>query len=112
MPGPVELGIAQGYFREVNARLQANAIIGMCNWLFRWYQPGKSSFTPDEIADQFIDLLENGLCRSYESNGASAGAPKHPIERARLDKRRQILKQLKTDSGKISGLIDELDSLY
>ncbi len=108
----IEEGIAQGYFRKVNARLQANAIIGMCNWLFRWYQPGKSSFTPDEIADQFIDLLENGLCRSYESNGAFAGAPKHPIERARLDKRRQILKQLKTDSGKISGLIDELDSLY
>lgn len=108
----IEEGIAQGYFRKVNARLQANAIIGMCNWLFRWYKPGKNSFAPDEIADQFIDILENGLCRTYRSNVKSDGAEKDPDEKVRLHKRQQLLKQLKTKSGKIADLVDELESLY
>jgi AcrR family transcriptional regulator len=107
----IEEGIAQGYFREVNAKLQANAIIGMCNWLFRWYKPGKSSFKPDEIASQFIDLLENGLSRTNGSGVKSVGADKQSVEKVRLQKMQQILKQIKTNSGKITDLIEELESL-
>ncbi|UCD79926.1 MAG: TetR family transcriptional regulator [Desulfobacterales bacterium] len=107
----IEEGIAQGYFREVNVRLQANAIIGMCNWLFRWYKPGKSSFTPDEIAAQFIDLLENGLCRPNGSHVKSVETEKQPIEKVRRQQKQQILKQLKTNSDKIADLIEALESL-
>jgi len=107
----IEEGIAQGYFREVNVKLQANAIIGMCNWLYRWYKPGKSSFKPDEIASQFIDLLENGLCRTSESSVTPVGAEKQSVEKVQLHQRQRILKQLRANSGKISVLIDELESL-
>lgn len=57
----IEEGMAQGHFRKVSARLQANAVIGMCNWLYRWYKPGQSSFSPDEIAEEFTSLVERGL---------------------------------------------------
>ncbi|MBW2101747.1 MAG: TetR family transcriptional regulator [Deltaproteobacteria bacterium] len=38
----IQEGIDLGIFRAVDPRLQANAIIGMCNWLYRWYRPGRS----------------------------------------------------------------------
>ena len=53
-------GVAQGYFRQVNSKLYANAIIGMCNWLYRWYNPEKSPFSSDEIVEQFTLLIEGG----------------------------------------------------
>ncbi len=95
-------GIAQGYFRDVNAKLQSNAIIGMCNWLFRWYKPGQSSFTPDEITAQFIDLLENGLFRKMEKSEDTKGSQRQ---------RRRIIKELKANSGQVANLIDELERL-
>ena len=95
-------GIAQGYFRDVNAKLQSNAIIGMCNWLFRWYKPDQSSFTPDEITEQFIDLLENGLFQKMEKSEDTKGSQRQ---------RRRILKELKANSGQVANLIDELERL-
>jgi len=95
-------GIAQGYFRDVNAKLQSNAIIGMCNWLFRWYKPGQSSFTPDEITEQFIDLLENGLFQKMEKSEDTKDSQRQ---------RRRIFKELKANSGQVTNLIDELERL-
>jgi len=95
-------GIAQGYFREVNAKLQSNAIIGMCNWLFRWYKPDQSSFTPEEITEQFIDLLENGLFLKMEKSEDTKDSQRQ---------RRRILKELKANSGQVVHLIDELEKL-
>ena len=95
-------GIAQGYFRDVNAKLQSNAIIGMCNWLFRWYKPNQSSFTPEEITEQFIDLLENGLFRKMEKSEDTKDCQRQ---------RRRILKELKENSGQVANLIDALERL-
>ena len=108
----IEEGISQGYFRNVNAKLQANAIIGMCNWLFRWYTPGQSSFKPDEIADQFIDLLENGLHRIQKPSARTAGMDQTAKDNVGMQKRRQLLNELKTNTGKIADLANELEKLY
>lgn len=59
----IQEGIDLGIFRAVDPRLQANAIIGMCNWLYRWYRPGRSPYSPAQIAEQFLVLVENGLTR-------------------------------------------------
>lgn len=47
-------GIEKGCFREVNPKLIAFAILGMCNWVVQWYRvDGESSI--EEIAELFAD---------------------------------------------------------
>ena len=41
----IEDGISQGLFRKVDPRLQANSIIGMCNWIYKWYRSDTVSYT-------------------------------------------------------------------
>jgi AcrR family transcriptional regulator len=104
-------GMEQGYFRQVNPKLQANAIIGMCNWLYRWYKPGKSSFTPDEIVEQFTGLLENGLLRANEKSGGVDTLGYADGDRRQGRSKRQILKELKTNIRETAKLIDALENV-
>ena len=103
-------GIEQGYFRRVNPKLQANAIIGMCNWLYRWYKPGKSSLTPDEIVEQFTDLVENGLFRSGERDDHPAALETIDAS-AQPNSRRQVIRDLKAGTAKVANLLDELEKM-
>jgi AcrR family transcriptional regulator len=107
----IKEGIEQGYFRRVNPKLQANAIIGMCNWLYRWYKPGKSSFTPDEIIDQFTSLLENGLLQASKTSVDVDSLPYSADDKMPRRSKRQILKELKTSTRKTANLIAELEKL-
>ena len=59
----IEDGISKGIFRKVDPKLQAYAIIGMCNWVYKWYRPDHTRYTPDRIADHFIVLLEAGYLK-------------------------------------------------
>ncbi len=61
-------GVDEGLFRDLPSTLVVFGILGMCNWLHKWYQAeGRSS--PTEIGDVFVDLLERGYLKS-------AGAPR------------------------------------
>ena len=60
MVGIVERGIREEVFRPVDPRMTVLALIGMCNWMVRWYRPD-GRLTPDEIGDHFADLLLRGL---------------------------------------------------
>lgn len=104
-------GMEQGHFRQVDPKLQANAIIGMCNWLYRWYKPGQSSFTPDEIVDQFTRLLEYGLLLANRKSDDFEAL--EPIDSDRTPRRTksQILKELKMSTRKTAKLVDELEKL-
>jgi len=53
-------GVAAGAFEPVDERLTVFAILGMCNWLSKWYQEGAGS-TPEEIARDFSRLALRGL---------------------------------------------------
>jgi AcrR family transcriptional regulator len=108
----IEEGIALGDFRSLNPKLQAYAIIGMCNWLYRWYKPGAGPFTPDEIADQFIALVEQGyrfpemaVCSGVRGRDGGAGTER------RMGRKREIFDELKQDADRFSGLIKELEML-
>ena len=57
--GVVRRGIRQGTFRDVNPVLLVFAILGACNWLYKWYRPD-GRLAPDRIADAFVTLLERG----------------------------------------------------
>lgn len=56
----LEEGVAAGEFRPVHARLTALAILGSCNWAYRWYKEGGKS-TAEQIAGLFADLFLDGM---------------------------------------------------
>ena len=104
-------GMEQGYFHQGNSKLQTNAIIGMCNWLYRWYKPEKSSFTPDEIMNQFTSLLENGLLRTGREINEFDTSRHIDDSEPQSRTRSQILKELKDSTRKTASLVAELDKL-
>jgi AcrR family transcriptional regulator len=56
-------GIAAGELIDIPPRLLTYALMGMCNWLYRWYQPD-GPFTQDVIVATFTHILESGCLRS------------------------------------------------
>lgn len=100
--GIIEEGIRVGQFRPTDARLQAYAIIGMCNWLYKWYKPEDSPYTPDEIADHFIALLENGYIGGAGSDSRSMGVES-------MSRKRVLFDTLKKESAHLGSLIEELE---
>jgi TetR/AcrR family transcriptional regulator, cholesterol catabolism regulator len=57
----VQAGIASSELRpDLEPRLTVYAMLGMLNWMFRWFTPGRG-FTADEIAVSFADLLITGI---------------------------------------------------
>ncbi len=57
----IEDGQASGEFRDdLSPKLVSFAILGMCNWLSRWFDP-KGTITIDEIIDTYFKLTFEGL---------------------------------------------------
>ncbi len=52
-------GIAEGRVRKLPPTLLVFGLLGLCNWLHKWYRP-EGSLAPDEIALVLTDLLERG----------------------------------------------------
>ncbi|MBU2549047.1 MAG: TetR/AcrR family transcriptional regulator [Proteobacteria bacterium] len=108
----IQEGMDWGCFRRLNPKLMSYAIIGMCNWLYRWYDPETSLFSPDEIADQFVSLLEDGYVHpGDEGRPAGAGASGGLADGEYLERRRDLLDDLKEKSSQVASLIDELKML-
>ena len=53
-------GIDAGVFRNVDVGAVSYALLGMLNWLHRWYRPD-GRLTPHEIAEIFANLALNGM---------------------------------------------------
>ena len=51
-------GIARGVFRELDVKLTAYAILGMCAWIHKWYSTSGERL--DDIAAVFVGLIERG----------------------------------------------------
>jgi hypothetical protein len=62
MVGIIERGVREEVFRPVDPRMTVLGLIGMCNWMVRWYRPD-GRLTPDQIAEHFFDLVLRGLDR-------------------------------------------------
>lgn len=58
----IRQGVADGTFNECDPKLAAFTIAGALSWIGRWYRPDGDQ-SPEQIADQMIDLLVAGLCR-------------------------------------------------
>ena len=53
-------GVAAGEFRPMDTRIAMLGMIGMCNYLFRWYRPD-GRLQPDQIADELIEMVMRGV---------------------------------------------------
>jgi len=77
--------IAEGQARDAFAadldpKLVTLAILGMCNWVCRWYRP-EGEFSIAQIADTYSTIIVSGLVTgdaALLSPGSSLGAPATP----------------------------------
>ena len=57
-------GIAAGEIRnDVDVTMAGYALLGMCNWAYRWYNPA-GRLSPQEIAEVFTKIALQGLIRT------------------------------------------------
>jgi len=57
----IQEGQDRGEFRQgVDAKMVAYGILGMCNWLSRWFDPAKD-ISIEEIIETYFTLTSNGL---------------------------------------------------
>lgn len=54
-----ETGVAQGLFRDIPPHVAIGGAMGMCNWLYVWYDE-KGRLSAEEIADYFAGMLSSG----------------------------------------------------
>jgi len=53
-------GIRRGIFRDVPPRLVVFGLLGMLNWVYKWFNP-RGRWGAEEISQAFLAVLENGL---------------------------------------------------
>jgi AcrR family transcriptional regulator len=56
----IQEAIDAGEIRDVDVAMTGRMILSSLNWMHRWYNPGKP-MKPEQIADQFYELMLNGL---------------------------------------------------
>jgi len=59
----IDDGIEDGWFRQVDSRVAALSVIGMCNWVAWWFEPERGAGV-NEIADQISEAAVAMLERS------------------------------------------------
>lgn len=70
-------GQASGEFKsDLNPKMAAYALLGMCNWVSRWYSPHKyKTVTIQQIVETFFSIASTGLIQ----NPGSKKAAKTPL---------------------------------
>jgi len=58
-----EEGVAKGLFRNIPPHVVVGGAIGMCNWLYVWYDPS-GALSAEEIADHYASILSSGVAKS------------------------------------------------
>jgi AcrR family transcriptional regulator len=56
----LEDGARAGEFRAMDTQIVMLGMIGMCNYLFRWYRP-EGRLTTDQIANELIEMVMQGV---------------------------------------------------
>ena len=68
LEGILHEGIALGVFRELDVKLTAYAILGMCAWIHKWYS--SSGERLDDVATSFVGLIERGCLATRGAEAA------------------------------------------
>ncbi len=106
-------GVALSIFRPTDPRLQANAILGMCNWVYKWYRPNRAIYSPDHVAEHFITLLEGGyLAGKLPEDGVTAAlgaSSKAGLDTSAHETRRRVSQKIKLLCGDLSKLVEQIE---
>jgi TetR/AcrR family transcriptional regulator, cholesterol catabolism regulator len=91
----VRQGIRQGLIRELPPTVVVFALLGMANWLYKWFRP-EGTLGPAEISAFFVDLLERGYLKP-----ATGQSGDHVLRALRAINRRltQVERRLAPRSG-------------
>lgn len=54
-----EAGVAAGLFRDIPPHVAVGGAMGMCNWLYVWFDE-KGPLSAEQIADHFASILSGG----------------------------------------------------
>lgn len=81
-------GVRSGVFRDVPARLVVFAVLGMVNWVHKWYNPA-GRWGAEEISAAFLSLIEGGLLRGKRRGPGLSGRLRR-LERELHDVARQL----------------------
>lgn len=105
----IKEGIAQGIFSDADPRLLAFGIIGMCNWIYTWYKSAPTAYTPDQVADHFIKLLESGYLKNQN---ALPGDERPAVERIQkmgvTETENQIFQDIQSTCHTLISLINKI----
>ena len=108
----IEEGMTEGQFHKTDPKLQAYAIIGMCNWIYKWYSPGKTRFSPEQIGEHFIHLLEAGYLLTDSNHLIAHGTESFKKKgRSKKAQREQIHREIKKLTLRLNELIADLEKL-
>jgi AcrR family transcriptional regulator len=64
-------GIRAGVFRDVPPRFVVFGLLGMVNWVYKWYNP-RGRWGAEDISTAFLALIEDGLHRRQRRSPAVA----------------------------------------
>ena len=79
----------------------------MCNWVYKWFKTDRSAYSPDEIADAFIAMLEAGYLEVKNRKGEdSSNSTTGGVKRGKMSK--GDLKELRSQCENMIALIDEM----
>jgi len=104
----IEEGISLGLFKKTDPKLQTFSILGMCNWVYKWYKPGHNLFTADQIAEHFVGLLERGYLKGDTQGMTNIVKPERAVKRKPATKKEQY-KKIKDQCMSLIKLIDEIE---
>ena len=106
----IKEGMSKGIFNKGDVKLHSYAILGMCNWIYKWYKADQKMYTSDQIADHFIDLLEAGYLRKKLLKGdRELGISRPANKNLKSEAKRQTLGNLKRQCLGVIQLIDEIE---
>ena len=69
----VAQGVEEGSLAPCDPKMSAFVIAGALSWIGRWYQPG-GDYTPEQIAQQCIATLCDGVLRRVEAPAVAAAS--------------------------------------
>jgi AcrR family transcriptional regulator len=106
----IEEGVSKGVFKKADAKLQSYAILGMCNWIYKWYKPDLNRYSSDDIADHFVSLLETGyLENKFLEDNRDSRISKPAYKKVKSEDKKQTLNKLKLLCSDVIQLIDEIE---
>ena len=81
-------GVRAGVFRDIPPRLVVFGVLGMVNWVHKWYNPA-GRWGAEEISSAFLSLIEGGLVRQ-KRRGPTLGRRLRRLERELREVARQL----------------------